>query len=765
VPILLICLFASYGHASDEIAEIVTEGNVQIEKEAILNVLKSQKGYLLSKTQVAQDIRTLYETGFFKHVAFYYDQAQKKLLIRVQEKPKVIKILIEGNDQLKKRELEKHIEVKPYTFFNQKQVQEDLAKFKQFYKSKGFYLADVSYRLVERKNNQVELIYSVKENRKIFVQNIRFIGNHTFTDQQLKAVIRTKEKNVLSFMNRSGTYIKELLQYDRQAVQSFYGDKGFIKAAVQEPKVEIFADKQTLHVTFFVEEGDSYTFNGSDVAGDLIFDKDELTAKVKMKKGEVASTEKIRNDFQAIAGRYTDHGYAYANVVPDFQVDEDTKRVFVNYQVSPGPIVRVRDLVIKGNLANRDKVILREMELFEGELFNATSLKKSKQKLERLALFESVEISTPKTSDAALVDVVVEVVERETGSFNIGAGFNTLESFQVVGSLEKRSLFGYGVDINFRAQVGRITQIFDLSYRDPYFLDSKWGMALNAYNTRRQYTNFGLRSTGGSLGFDYPLLEDGLRRISAGVRYRLVNQRLSNLSPTIANLFDDGLTSSVTLSLSHDTRNNAFFATKGSMLKVSQEFAGTLLGGDYPFSKTELDARWYIPFARKKEIPIISKSHLAFRINTGYVAPLEDGARVPLFERYFPGGVFSVRGFRLRSLGPSISVASAGSVGTFSTSDFVIGGNKQFVFNAEYIFPLVGQAKIYGVAFFDMGNAFDNGENMFTLSGQRQSAGVELRWFSPLSPVAPFRFAWGFPLDRKVDEKLVQFDFTFGSLF
>ncbi|MCB1198550.1 MAG: outer membrane protein assembly factor BamA, partial [Deltaproteobacteria bacterium] len=638
-----------------------------------------------------------------------------------------------------------------------------IERLKQYYDSKGFYLSYIDFRLIERKNQKVELVYSIVENKKIFVQRIHFIGNEKYDGKELKHAIRTKEKSFLSFLNRSGKYYKEMLEFDRQMLSEFYGSHGYINAKIQAPKVEIFKDKQSLQVTFALEEGKPYYFDGFDITGDLIFDQDKLESKVKMKQGDLASIQEIRKDLRAISDEYTNRGYAYANIVPNFQFREGQDKVFVEYVVTPGQQIYIRDIVIQGNESNRDKVLLRELEINEGDLFNAKAIRQSKQKLDRLALFETVEITTPKTENPEQVDLLIVVKEKQTGSFNIGAGFNTLESFQVIGSLNKRSIFGYGVDVSLRAQIGKITQIFDLTYHDPYFLDSKWGMTLNAFNIGRRYTNFGLTSTGGSLGFDYPILVDGLKRIRAGLTYRLVNQDLANLRPTVETLFSDGVTSSVTLSLSHDTRNQVVFATDGAFYRISQEFAGTsLLGGSNSFSKTEFDARMFLPIAKSTNIPLIKKSFLAFRFNTGYVAPLEDGTRVPLFERYFPGGVFSIRGFRLRSLGPRIPVASANDIGSFTTSDFVIGGNKQVVFNAEYVVPLIDSAKIFGVVFFDMGNAFDNGESLFTFSGQRQSAGFELRWFSP---IAPLRFAWGFPLDRQEGEGLVQFDFTFGSLF
>jgi outer membrane protein insertion porin family len=289
-------------------------------------------------------------------------------------------------------------------------------------------------------------------------------------------------------------------------------------------------------------------------------------------------------------------------------------------------------------------------------------------------------------------------------------------------------------------------------------------MSARVFNIGRRFTDFTQVSTGFSLGFDYPLYIEGLKRLRAGATYRLVDENLSDLRPTVENLFQDGVTSSTTLNVTYDSRNSVFLPTQGQLFQVTQEFAGNFMGGDNDFSKSELDARLFLPVGQKATWPIFKNSVLAFHLNTGFVAPLSDGSRVPLFERYFPGGVFTIRGFPLRSLGPRINVASTNDLGNFSTSEFVVGGNKQLIFNTEYIMPLLPAAQIYGVFFFDMGNAFDNGETLWTLAGQRQSAGFELRWYSPLSP-APFRFAWGYPLDRKDDENTVQFDFTFGTVF
>jgi len=761
--LLLLLPVMANAQVDGTISKVSVSGNQRIETAAILNMIQSKSGYPLSRTQVQDDIRRLYSSGYFQNIQVFVADGGKELLFEVQEKKTIIEVKFEGNEEEKNKDLEKQITVKKFTYLDKGKVQDDVDKIKQFYDSKGFYLAEVEPVFIEKEKNQIELVYKITEYKKVMVRRIDFMGNQKFSSKELKAVMRTREKGFLSFLTQSGKFQEDILAYDRQMVTEVYGQKGYINVKVNGPKIELSPDRRSLTLTYFVEEGDSYNVGTIEVGGDLLSKtQDDLMKKVNIKPNEVANTTKIREDIFALSSIYADEGYAYANVIPNFEFSHDQKKVNITYLVQPGKQVTIREIKVSGNESNRDKVILREMQITEGDLYNATKIRESKQNIERLSLFQTVTFSTPKDSSGDYVDIVVQVEERETGSFNIGAGFNTLESFQVIGRLEKRSIFGYGSDVSLNAQVGKRTQIFNLTYNDEYFLDTKWGMALNLFNISRRYTNFSLTSTGGTLGFDYPLYTKGLERIRAGLSYSLINQELADLRPTVEKLFTGGLTSSVTFSLSRDTRNKVIDPSEGTFVKVSEEVAGSVMGGDNSFSKTELDARWFFPVLQKKRIPVISDSVIAFRVNTGYVGPLEDGGKVPLFERYFPGGVFSIRGFQLRSLGPKINVATSNDVGSFSTSDFVYGGNKQLIFNAEYIFPIIKPANINGVFFFDMGNAFDNGVSMFTLAGQRQSTGFELRWFSPLGPL---RFAWGFPLDRTEDEKLLNFDFTFGSLF
>ncbi|MCI5072468.1 outer membrane protein assembly factor BamA [bacterium] len=748
---------------SQTIRSVEVVGNKRVEKDAVLAVVTSSAGETLDRQKIKSDIENINALGFFSEIeASINDQGD--LLYTLKEKPFIEKIKFVGNANEKEEDLKEKLEIKAYSFLKEEDLQKSLNNIQDHYTSKGYHLADIDYTL-EKLDNEKQgsvLVIKIDESKKVKVTRISFIGNTVFSEKELRSFLFTKEKNFLSFISSAGSYQKDMLAQDQQIIKSRYGNKGYINAKVLEPLIKITADKSEIHIFFKIEEGEKYTVGNVDIDGELLEPKDKLLEKVKLKSGEVFDTLILQRDIANLSDVYAKKGYAYVNVIPQDQRDERNKVVSITYAIQPGPKIRINRIQFTGNQSTRDKVLRREMEIHEGDIYNIEKIRNSKASIERLALFEEVRLKTPKSEQENTVDLIFEVKEKETGSFNIGAGFNTLDSFQLLGTVQKRNLFGYGVDLNFNARVGGRTQAFNLTYRDPYFLDSKWGMNLSAFNIERQFFDFDLTSRGGSLGFDYLLYQKGLERVRLGLTYSLVDQILSDLRPTVENVFSGGLTSSVTATLVRDTRNKVFQPDKGSFLQLSQEVAGGPFGGENSFSKSEFDGRWFFPLFRESKIPVIKDSVFALHFKTGYVAPLNSDERVPLFERYFPGGILSLRGFRIRSLGPKIQVASSNDPSSLQTSDFVIGGNKQVIFNAEYLFPIVKAANIRGVLFFDMGNAFDNDESMFTIEGQRQSVGFGFRWFSPIGPL---RFEWGYPLDKKEDENNVVFDFTIGSLF
>jgi outer membrane protein insertion porin family len=745
-----------------EIRKIEIKGNRRIESDAIRAKLRTKVGAAVDSGKLKDDVQSIYSMGYFRDVNVYFDDKSQTLTLDVREKTVISKIDFVGNDKIDDDDLKKEVNIKAFSYLDQNAIRENVEKIRRLYDKKGFYLASIDPQLVEKANNEAELNFKIVENTKVQVRQINFIGNKVFPDDELKGIIRTKEKGFFSFLTDSGTYQNEMLDQDRQILRDYYGHKGYIKAKVSPPRVQLTTDKKSLTLTFVIEEGDAYNVGKVDLDGEFVIPAEELRKKVKLKEREVADTFLIQQDLMTLSTAYADEGYAYANVIPRDRYDEDRKIVDITYFFQPGQKVFIERIEFKGHESTRDKVLRREMRIMEGDQYSATKIRESKQNIERLALYEEVKVSTPRGTADNKVNIVVEIKEKPTGTFSIGAGFNTLESFQVIGQITKRNLFGLGTDLQFDARFGGKTQAFNLQYRDEYFLDTRFGLTVNAFNMSRRWSNFDVTSRGGNIGLDYPLYVQGLRRVRAGVTYNLSDEILTDIRPTVEALFEGGITSSMTGRITYDTRNRVFEPSKGSFLELSEQMAGGYLGGANNFSKLEWDGRWFFPAADESSMPIIGGSVFALHLNLGYVAPLSDGERVPLFERYFPGGILSLRGFPIRSLGPEIQIASSSDPTGLISSDFAVGGNKQIIFNAEYIFPIIRPANIKGVIFFDMGNAFDNGESMFTLAGQRQSGGFGIRWFSPIGPL---RFEWGFPLDRKEKESTVVFDFTIGSLF
>lgn len=393
-------------------------------------------------------------------------------------------------------------------------------------------------------------------------------------------------------------------------------------------------------------------------------------------------------------------------------------------------------------------MIRRELRIKEGDIYNTRLVNLSKQKLMQLGFFEEVNFATPRGSrdDSLILNITVK--EKATGTFNIGAGFSTVENFVFSASIAKENFFGYGIGGQISAEISSIRQQFMLEYRDPYFLDSEWMLSASAYKTLYRFVDFDRDSYGGSFSIGHRIFDNS----SVSVGYQIEDVSISDFSYAVPEFFKrnaGGLTSEMVLSIARDTRDNRIFPSKGTLLAVDQEFSGSKLGGDNDFYRVSGNSRFYYPI----KWGIIAKANAKI----GYIRSLVN-APIPLFERYYTGGIFSLRGFQPRSIGPRLQIPSSPSGGD---SEFVYGGNKLLLFNGEIEFPIYNPAGLKWVAFIDAGNAFAEDE-AYSLTNLRSNWGLGLRW---VSPIGPLRFEWGMPFHRRPGEDSVVFNFTIGSLF
>ena len=778
----------------ETIAEVQVEGLRRVDKEAVLSGVKSVKGGHLDPMVLTQDLRTVWATGFFRDVRIEKQRTAEgpRVIFVVVEKPSIRAIKYNGRDAISEDDVKAVVDVKPFTILNTELLKRNTEKIRDLYVGKGYYLAEVTYRVepVKTAEQEVNIYFDIVENAKVMVRQITFIGNKHIASEEIKAVLQTREGNEISWLNQSGTYKEEFFQTDMFRIQALYYDHGFVTIKVGEPTATISKDRRFIYLSVPIEEGEQYSIGTIRFSGDVKLNGDDgqpevneelLRTKLTINANDSFSRTKLFADVQSLTDIYRDYGYAYANVTPNSQVHPETKLVDLDMEVERGDLVYFEHIEMSGNSRTRDKVVRRELRIYEGEKFSAASLNLSRARVYQLGYFETVNITTARGSKPHLMNATVEIKEKSTGTFQIGAGFSSIESFIATAQISQNNFMGNGqlLSVSLQLSFGDFArQLATLQFYEPYFLDSDWSMGINAYLTQRYYRDFQRNARGIAPSFGYPLTHD--LRLSAGYTIEHVQITTAQITqgPVLASLNRSGRSAAFNATLSYDTRDNRLFPAKGMYHDLRIEWSAPAFGADstMSFKRLEMDIRFYHP------LPILG---LVFKSNAtlGWIFGADGG--VPISERYFPGGIYSVRGFQPRGLGPIMRVAGDVSNPYNETRDFTFGGNKQAVFNFELEFPIIEAAGIKGVIFFDAGNAYNDDENFFYVGvpaaqrthgyligtnsrvdpplGLFYSFGFGFRWFSPIGPL---RFEWGIPITKhEPDGQPIIFEFTIGNFF
>lgn len=753
-----------------KIKEVRIQGNVRVEEDGIRVYVRARPGDPFDPRTVDQDVKAIYRMGFFDDVTAELSP-EGNLTYSVKEKPYIREVKIQGNEQVSKEKIAPALGVSARTILDRVKVGEGIQKVRKLYLEQGYVNAQVDFAVSLEENNQAIVLVEISEGRRLLIERISFEGNQTFTDSELKGLMSTKERWFLSFITNRGVLDHDVLTNDLAVLSSHYYDHGYINHKIDEPV--ILRQRDGLEVVIRIEEGEPYRVGKVELGGDLIEAGEALLKRVKLTTGQIFRGSRLRDDITTLTELYADRGFAFAQVEPNTRVHSEEKKVDVALVINRGPPVYFNRVVVSGNTKTRDKVIRRELAAAEQDLFSGKKIKESRNALQRTGYFEDVQFTTRKTDQPDTVDLLVDVKEGPTGTFSIGAGYSSGDQFIFSTSVSERNLFGRGQGVNASFDLGTRRQDFILSFTEPYFYDTPLTLGVDAFNTEREFNDFDQRRTGFGVRTSYPLKRLGLpflRRLDGdptyerpryvyhpliehmrgGVGYELTRESISNVSSAATTAIRDekgtSWTSSLTPSLSYDSRDHFFSPTEGVFSDLAMKFAG--LGGDNSFLKTDARGRWYYSFLKD---PRWGGTYtLALGGALGYGAGFErrpNGKKnLPLFERYFPGGMNSVRGFAERSLGPR-------------EGNDVIGGDKQAVLNAEVLFPILEQYGLRGVAFFDTGQAFAKSEG-FDLGEFRRSIGVGARW---LSPFGPLRVEFGFPLNKKSGDDTSVVGFSLGG--
>jgi outer membrane protein insertion porin family len=769
--LLLACTGAAAAQPPGEpIDRVVITGNQRVEEEAIRVQLRSQAGSHLNEESVDSDIRALYRMGFFDNIEADLSREGGKLVLtfRVTERPLIKEVKLEGNKKLNREDLEAAFKVRPNTIFEPDKVRRGIDEAKKLYEKKGYLDARIEYSTTPAGENEVALTYKITEGKQVRIQHLVFEGARAFTKRQLTKAMQTKEAWLFSFVTGAGNLDNEVLKTDIERLTAFYYDHGYIDVKVDEPVVA--REEKGLKVTIKIDEGDQYKVGSVDIGGELLPDMKPARAKLGLIPGEIFRTSKLRDDITALTEVYGDQGYAFVNVTPDTDVNRAAKTVDVNYKVGKGPDVFIDHIEITGNTKTRDKVIRRELQLGEQERFSGSKLRRSQERLRRLGFFEDVNITTRRAESEDRLDLLVDVKEASTGSFSAGAGISSGESFLFNLRLSEINLFGRGQRVVLNADFGSIRRNFSLDFTEPYFLDSQLTLGVSLFNWRLIFDEFTRGGTGAGIRLLYPLTALGWNKLLGfsledtriGLEYRIEDAEITSVSSNAAAIIQaeqgSSLTSSLTPRLFRDTRNHPFDPTAGSLQDLQFEFAG--VGGESKFIKAEARTRFYYPFWKSARLGTFT---LSLGQTLGYGLGYGGADReLPLFERYFPGGINSVRGFRILSLGPRNDVQNQfsnqnGSPGFLRRDP--IGGSQQLIFNNEVIIPIVESLGLKGVLFFDAGNAFSAAQGI-DFNEMRMAVGGGFRW---LSPIGPLRIEVGFPLNARVGDDKQTVMFSFGG--
>ncbi len=728
-----------------KIDQIQLIGLKKVEKEAVLERLGSKPEMMIDNYLLKKDLEKIYSMKYFDEVEAHHDIVNGKntLIFKMKEKPIITKISFEGNDGLSDDDLKGQVKTKVFSILDSTSIKNDVQGLLKHYEEKGYFLASVDTELKKLNEENIELIFHVKEFDKVKVKKINFLGNIAFKDDELKSILQTQEDSLFSFLSGSGNFKEINFQNDIERLKYFYRMKGYLQINVGTPEITVSEDKKWVFITMKLTEGPQFTVNKITFQGEVLFPETDMREKLTLKENETYSEDSLRKDIQLLTEMYQDEGYAFANVIRNLNVVPGENKVDVEFSFEKGKIAYFGRFRVKGNSKSRDKVIRRELLIREGQKFNGTALRQSKENVQRLGFFEpdSIIFNTVSPKDKEdVLDVEISVEEKNTGQISLGAGYSTSTGFFFQSSVSQSNFRGMGQNLTFSLNIAHTSKTFSIDFTEPYFLDTKWslggGVFVSNDDTSASYTE---KKKGMNVRVGYPIFQ----YTNLYTTYKLEDTQIKTLDdPTIDVNVENGLASSVQGSIVHDRRDDRSDARKGLFLSYSTEYTG--LGGDKKWLKNEAEARGFYPVWQDL---IFRSRFYAGRLDEVNARP------IPRTEKFTLGGSRNLRGYAYEAVGPKRTVTNtAGQKLTFNA-----GGIFSAFTNLEFQHPLSREAGLKWVVFFDAGHAG-------TLDKVRvyTDYGFGFRWFSPIGTL---RFEFGYPLTGEYKNQGSQFHFDIGQLF
>jgi len=729
------------------ISAVQVEGNQRVEDDAIRLHISQRPGEPLNRDAVSNDIKSIYQMGFFQNVtADTRHQGGKEILVyKVTERPQITDVKIVGMKEMRSTDdkIIAAMKVHPGSIMDPARVAETKKGIKEAYEGKGFSDVTVDYREDLGPDNTEVGTFVVTEGPKIYITEVDFTGNHAFSARELRSQMDTgTHVPILSWITNVGVLDKQKLNEDVNRVAAYYYDHGYLNVHVGEPSV--IRNPKGLKVVVPVDEGPLFRIGTIDISGDLKYPRSELTPLLTIKPGDEFRGSTLQHDVLTLSDFYSDKGYAFVDVEPKSSLDPVNRKVNILFTVNPGREVLVNRVNISGNTKTSDKVIRREMQVQEQEPYSATKIRNSQRRLDQLGFFSTVRITTAPSPQPDKVDLNVNVTEQSTASFQVAGGFDSYQSVFGHFQLGNTNLFGGGEAVLLSAQVGFLFQNYTASYTEPWFLDIPLAVSLSVFDSKTDLFTFHQNAAGGAINTSYPLVELGFKNIGpfslkdvrAGLGYQFESVGIGGLSPfttfQISRFKGYTKVSEIMPSIRRATVDNPIDPRSGSIESLNLELAG--VGPGTAFVKALAHWRFFYTFLRS---PTFGQWVFSPGVTYGIGTTLSKGlgGELPLYERFFPGGVGGqgdVRGYQLYSLGPDVLLLNpAGQPQQIEN----IGGSKELLLDGEITFPILSGLGIRGVIFADAGQAYRLSDNI-NINTLQAAYGIGIRWRSPFGPLA-----------------------------
>lgn len=719
--IFLLCVFAvpaGFAQGLDRVREIRVEGSQRIEAGTVRSYMGISPGDQISPGTLDKSLKSLFETGLFADVTIRRDGPD--VVVRIVENPIINRLAFEGNRRIEDDILRDEVKLRPRVVFTRSRVQTDLQRIMDLYRRSGRFSAVVVPKVIQLPQNRVDLVFEIKEGELTEIRKISFVGNREFDDGDLREVLQTKETAWYRFLSSDDTYDPDRLTFDRELLRRHYLANGYADFRVVSAIAELTPDNKAFFVTFTVEEGRRYKFGKVEVRTALKnVDVGKLHAGLSIATGDWYDADQVEEAIGSLTDAVGVLGYAFVDIRPRVRRDRDKRTIDITFTIQEGPRVFVELVNISGNVRTLDEVIRREVLLVEGDAFNTSKLRRSRQRIRNLGFFERVEIENKAGSapDKTVIDVSVR--EQSTGEISFGAGFSSTSGVLGDASIRERNLLGRGLDLRLTVKVGQKQQQIDLSFTEPYFLDREVATGFDIFRTvtdQQSESSFDREAIGFALRAGYRITEPMSQRWKYTLRQDDITDIRSDASVAIKEQEGEFITSSVAQTLLYDKRDNRFSPTEGYFVEVENTLAG--FGGDSEYLRNEVNSGTFFSLADQWILNV--------GVSGGYIVGIGEDIRV--IDRFFLGGN-SLRGFEDSGVGPRDLV-----------TDDAVGGNWFYRGTVGLTFPLglPNEFGLRGRVFTDAGSIGENDSVLATITDTaslRMSVGTGILWDSPFGPV------------------------------